>query len=122
MKGKRGACKQGKPCFDYMSMFTLSDPILLRRMWTRDTVNNTRALEVAIETMILTPPPPIGLNGLDFSIQKAFNISLESIKYLFNVRLVFKKINPSESRIIIYETNIVLVPPEDVRALPQTSE
>jgi hypothetical protein len=90
-------------------MFTLSDPILLRRMWTRDTVNNTRALEVAIETMILTPP--IGLNGLDFSIQKAFNISLESIKYLFNVRLVFKKINPSESRIIIYETNIVLVPP-----------
>jgi hypothetical protein len=50
---------------------------------------------------------PIGLNCLDLRIQKALNISLESIEYLLNIRLVFNKIDPTKTCVIIDKTDII---------------
>ena len=64
----------------------------------------------------------VGLNSLDFAIQEAFDMSLKVIEDLLNIGLMFKQINPSEARVIINKTDIILVPPEDAIAGPQTSE
>jgi hypothetical protein len=42
--------------------------------------------------------------------------------HLFNIKIVFKEINPTETRVVIHKTNIILTPPEETRAGPQTSE
>ena len=42
---------------------------------------------------------PVGLNDLDFIIQKAFDMSLKVVENLLNIRLVFKQINPSEAHV-----------------------
>jgi hypothetical protein len=49
-------------------------------------------------------------------------MSLEGVKHLLDIRLVFEKIYPTKTRIVIDETHIILVPPEEARAGPQTSE
>jgi hypothetical protein len=51
---------------DKMSMLAFSYTILLRRMRTRDTVRDTRALEVGMKTVILTAP--VGLNSANLSV------------------------------------------------------
>jgi hypothetical protein len=38
-------------------------------------------------------------------------MSLERVKDLLNIRLMFKKINPAETRIIIHKANIIFEPP-----------
>jgi hypothetical protein len=55
--------------------------------------------------VILTTP--IGLKSLDFCVQKSFNMRLESIEDLLDIRLMFEKINPTEMRIVINKANIV---------------
>jgi hypothetical protein len=52
-------------------------------------------LKIAMQPMILTTP--IGLKSFDFCVQKSFNMSLESIKDLLDIRLMFEKINPAET-------------------------
>ena len=65
-------------------------------------------LKVAMEFVVFTTP--VGLNDLDFIIQKAFDMSLKVVENLLNIRLVFKQINPGEARVVINKTNIILVP------------
>ena len=89
-------------------MFTFSDAILLGSVRTRDTVRDPHALEVAMKFVIFTTP--IRLNCLDFSVQKALDMSLEIIKDLLNVRFVFYKIYISKMRVVINEANVVFVP------------
>jgi hypothetical protein len=98
-------CKKCEAGFNEMAMFTFRNTILLGRVRTRHTVRDTRVLKVPMELMVFTTP--IGLNCLDFIIQKAFDMSLEVIEDLFNVRLMFDKIYPAKMGIIINETNIV---------------
>ena len=43
----------------------------------------------------------------DFSVKLAFNKCLKIMKNLKNVIKFFKKVDPSEFTIVIYETNIV---------------
>jgi hypothetical protein len=64
-------------------------------MWTGNTVRDPHALKILVKAMVLTTP--IRLNRFNFGIQKTLNMSLESIKNLLNIRLVFKEINPAES-------------------------
>ena len=71
-------------------------------------MRDARALKVAMEFVVFTTP--VGLNGLDFIIQKAFDMSLKVVENLLNIRLVFKQINPGEARVVINKTNIILVP------------
>ena len=72
--------KQSKACLYQMTVFALGNTVLLRCMWTRNMVRDVRALEVAMEFVVFTTP--IGLNGLDFTIQKAFHMSLKIIEAL----------------------------------------
>ena len=103
-----------------MTVFALGNTVLLRCMWTRHTVRDARALKIAMELVVFTTP--VGLNSLDFAIQEAFDMSLKVIEDLLNIRLMFKKINPSEAHVVINKANIILVPPEDAIAGPQTAE
>jgi hypothetical protein len=64
----------------------------------------------------------VRLKGLDPSVQKMLDMSLKGIENLFYIRFVFKEINPAKTRIVINKANIVLVPPEETLAGPQTSE
>ena len=57
--------------------------------------------------MILTPP--IRLNSFNFGIKKTLNVSLESVKDLLNIRLMFEEINPTESGLVINKTDIIFV-------------
>ena len=52
---------------------------------------------------------PVRLNGYDFSVDKTLNMSLKGIKHLLNVRLVLKKIHPSETGIIIDKAHTILI-------------
>ena len=83
-------------------------------------MRDPRALEIPMEFVIFTTP--IRLNCLDFSVQKAFNMSLKIIKDLLDIILMLDETDPAKTRIVIYETDIVFVPPDDVLAGPQTSE
>ena len=71
-------------------------------------MRDARALKVAMEFVVFTTT--IGLNDLDFTIQKTFDMSLKILEDLLNIRLVFKKINPGEARVVINKTKIILVP------------
>jgi hypothetical protein len=42
-------------------------------------------------------------------------MSLERIKDLFNIRLMFKKVYPAKSRVVIHKTDIILIPPSPRR-------
>jgi hypothetical protein len=106
-KWKRGMRKQSKTSFDKMSMFTLCNTILLRRMRAGYAVNNTRALKITMELVVFTTP--IGLNCLDLRTQKALNIGLESIEHILNIRLVLKKIDPTKTCMIIDKANIIFI-------------
>ena len=92
-----------------MTVFALGNTVLLRCMWTRHTVRDARALKIAMELVVFTTL--VGLNSLDFAIQEAFDMSLKVIEDLLNIGLMFKQINPSEARVIINKTDIILVPP-----------
>ena len=83
--------------------------VLLRGMWIGHTVRDARVLKISMEFVVFTTP--VGLNDLDFIIQKAFDMSLKVVGNLLNIRLVFKQINPSETRVVVKKTNIVLEPP-----------
>ena len=59
-----------------------------------------------MEFVIFTTP--IGLNCLDLRTQEAPNIGLEGIKHILNIRLVFKKINPTKTCVIIDKADIII--------------
>jgi hypothetical protein len=59
-----------------------------------------------MEFMIFTAP--IGLDSFNFGVQKELNMSLKSIKHPFNIRFMFKEIDPAKTRIVIDKANIVL--------------
>ena len=65
-------------------------------------------MKVAMEFVVFTTP--VGLNGLDFTIPKAFDMSLKVVENLLNIRLVFEQINPAKTRVVINKANIILVP------------
>jgi hypothetical protein len=101
--------KKSKTYFDQMTMLAFGDDVLLRSVGTRDTMNYACALKITMKVMIL--PTPIGLNCLDLGVQEALNMRLECIEDLFNIRLVFRKIDPTETQVVINKTNIILVSP-----------
>jgi hypothetical protein len=45
-------------------------------------------------------------------------MSLEGVKHLLDIRLVFEKIYPTKTRIVIDETHIILVPPRRSTSRP----
>jgi hypothetical protein len=98
--------EQGKPCFNKMTVFTLSDTVLLGGMWAGHTVRYTSALKILMKLMIFTTP--VRLDGFNFGVQEKLDMSLESIKHPLNIRFVVKKVNPAKTRVVINETNIVL--------------
>jgi hypothetical protein len=83
-------------------------------------VRHTRALKIARKFPILATA--IRLNKSNLSVQEALNMDLKGIENLFDIRLMFEKINPTKTGVVIHKTNIKLVSPEEVRAGPQTSE
>ena len=88
-----------------MTVFALGNTVLLRCMWTRHTVGEARALKIAMKLVVFTTP--VGLDGLDFIIQEAFDMSLKVIEDLLNIRLMFKQINPSELAIVIDKADVI---------------
>jgi hypothetical protein len=87
--------EKSKTSLDQVTVFALGNPVLLRSMRTRNAMRNTSALKVAMQLMILTTP--IRLDSLDLGIQETLDMSLEGVKHLFNIRLVFQKINPTKT-------------------------
>jgi hypothetical protein len=61
------------------------------------------------------------LDSKDFLVQEPFNMGLIVKEDSMDFRLVFYGIDPCESTEIIYETYVVLNPPEESNAGPQTS-
>jgi hypothetical protein len=59
-----------------------------------------------MEFMIFTAP--IRLDGFNFGVQKELNMSLKSIKHPFNIRFMFKEVDPAKTRIVIDKANIIL--------------
>ena len=86
-----------------MAMFTFY-AIQLGSVRKRDAMRAPCALKIAMEFVIFTTP--IGLNCLDFSVQKSFNMSLKIIKDLLDIRLVLNEIDPAKTIIGIYKTDI----------------
>jgi hypothetical protein len=72
-------------------------------------MGNTGALKIAMQLVILTTP--IGLDSLDLGIQETLDVRLEGVEHLFNIRLVFQKINLTKTRVVINKTHIILVSP-----------
>ena len=71
-------------------------------------MNYACALKISVKTVIL--PTPIGLNRLDFGVQKVLNMGLKCIKDVFDIRFVFEEIDPAKTRVVIHKANIILVP------------
>jgi hypothetical protein len=92
---QRGMSEKSKTSLDQVTVFALGNPVLLRSMRIRNALRNTSALKVAMQLMILTTP--IRLDSLDLGIQETLDMSLEGVKHLFNIRLVFQKINPTKT-------------------------
>ena len=90
-----------------MMVFAFSNPVLLRGVWAGHTMRDPSALKITVQSMVLATP--VGLNYDDFSVEKTLNMSLKSIKYLLNVRLVLKEINPRETRVIVNKAHIILI-------------
>ena len=93
-QGKGRVREQSETNFYQVTVLTLSNAILLGSMRVRNSMRDARALKIAMQLLILTNP--IGLNNFNFSIQKAFDMCLEGIEHLFNIRLVLEKINPAK--------------------------
>jgi hypothetical protein len=87
-----------------------SNPVLLRGVGARHTMRDTSALKIVMQLVILTTP--IRLDSLDLGIQETLDMGLEGVKHLFNIRLVFQKINPTKTRVVINKTYIILVSPK----------
>ena len=79
-----------------MTVFAFSNPVLLRRVWTRHTMRDPGALKIAMQLMVLTTP--IRLDNYDFSVKKTLNMSLKRIEHFLNIRLVLEKIDPTKMR------------------------
>ena len=88
-------------------MLAFGNAVLLRRVGTRHTMRDPRALEIGMETVILAAP--IGLHGADFSIQETLNMFLKIIEHLLNIRFVFNQIYPTMAAIVINKTNVVFI-------------
>ena len=99
--------KNSQSRFNEMTVFTLGNTVLLGGVRARNSVRDARALEVLMQPMILTAP--VGLDGFNFSIQKELNMGLESIENLLDIRLMFKEINPAETRVVIDKTNTIIM-------------
>lgn len=67
-------------------------------------MGNANLMEETGEPFIL--PSPVTLDTEDFPVKQALNMSLELEKNIFNIRLVFKTINPSKFTKIIDKTDI----------------
>jgi hypothetical protein len=89
-----------------MTVFALSDTVLLGGMWAGHTVRYTTALKILMKLMIFTIP--VRLDGFNFGVQEKLDMNLESIKHPLNIRFLFKKVNPAKTRVVINEINIVL--------------
>jgi hypothetical protein len=100
--------KEGKPRLNQVSVFALSNPVLLRSVWARDTMNYTGVLKILMQTMVF--PTPIRLNRLDLGVQQTLNMGLKSVKHLLNIGFMFEEIDPAKTRVVIHKTNVVLVP------------
>ena len=104
---ERRMSQQNKACFNKMMVFAFSNAVLLRRVRARHMMRDASALEITMQPVILTTP--VGLNSYDFSVEKTLNMGLKGIKYLLNVRLVFKEINPREARVIVNKAHIIFI-------------
>jgi hypothetical protein len=92
-----------------MTVFALSNPVLLRCVWTGNTVRNASALKISMKAMIL--PSPIGLNSAYFGVKKTLNMILKSVEDSLNIRLVLDEINPVIATVIIDKTRVILKTP-----------
>jgi hypothetical protein len=90
-----------------MAMFSLGGAILLVCMRTRHMVCDANTLKEGVQFLILTTP--IGLHGDDLFVKKAFNMVLEVMETLKNIRLLFEEINPCKFAEIIDKTHIIFV-------------
>jgi hypothetical protein len=59
--------KQSKTSFNKMTVFTLSDAVLLGGMWAGHTVRYTIALKILMKLMIFTTP--VRLDGFKFGVR-----------------------------------------------------
>jgi hypothetical protein len=86
-------------------MFSLSRPILLVGMRTRNMMLNAYFLKERIYFLILSTP--IRLDNKNFLIKLVFNKFLEIMKDLKDIRLLFEKTNPRKFTKIINEAYII---------------
>ena len=90
-------------------MFSLNHPNFLGCMGTWHSMSDTCLMNIFMDLVISTTL--VRLDSMNFSIQKMFNMILEIIKDLFNIRFVFKEINPSITIVVIQESNIIFKTP-----------
>jgi hypothetical protein len=88
MKRDRCMCKKSYASFNYVTVFTFSNAILLVSMWTCYTVCNTMFLKERTKIRILTPQ--VGLNMNNFFLEKTLYMTLELQKDIKHIRFAFK--------------------------------
>ena len=71
-------------------------------------MGNTNTLKKFMQAVVFTTP--IRLDRTDFCIEKTFDMRLKIIENLFDIRFMFKKVNPCEAAEIIHKTNIIFKP------------
>jgi hypothetical protein len=79
-------------------------------MWTRDVMRDSYSLKERVEFLILASR--ITLYRHKFSIELSFNKVLKVMKDLEDIRLFLDQIDPHVLAIVIYEANVICVPPK----------
>jgi hypothetical protein len=89
-------------------MFPFNGAVLLMSVWARDEVGNAGLGKISVKFLVF--PAPIGLNRANFGAQQEFDLLLELIEHVFNIRFVLQQIDPRKFTEIIKKANIVFEP------------
>jgi hypothetical protein len=85
--------------------FPLDNTILLMGMRARDKMSDSNTIKEATQFLVFTSP--IGQHGQDFTIKQTLNMSLKTMKFINDIRPVFKQIVPCKFAKIVDKRNIV---------------
>ena len=103
---KIGVSEGSKPGFNQVPVLPFSYTILLGCMWIGYAMRNTDTLKKFMQAVVFTPP--IRLNRTDFCIEESLDMGLKIIENLFDIKFMFKKINPCKTAKVINKANIKL--------------
>ena len=107
LKGHRCMSKKSKTSFNQVTVFALSNTVLLMCMWTRHVMRDPKLLKERIEVAILASPIRLYMNN--FMLEKTLNMRLKLQENIKHITFTLKQIKPSKAIIGINETDIIVM-------------